>query len=784
MEVLEKKHEKKNLEYLLSLIRYYFNTAERPPFRHSILKDTSFFSLVKNLSFSGIAFLTLSRYNAFKDSWLERELKNYYLHDKHQDKKNQKVCEALSHYVEKYDKQIVFIRDTAFKSLPIYEQGSRFSTDVDILINKKDLFHLHTYLREQGFLLMNTDFRLAGKRELYTDSFYDILPPSHPPFHKQEVINGTDRNYRTFNYYKNAFLEVHIPVPSTVEIDKTTYFNYADGTLLTPEFELITQANHFFLHLKYNETQKNRHKTFLNFLKRLTDIFYLLYKNPDMQKVVDLSIKYRVQHQTYYYLLLSKKYLHFNVPIDTLNKLRKASGIMNLTALGLLPGKKILRDKHTPPVSFYCNNFLTLKKQKHPKSKKHHVNSKEATLLLNILSQTDVYEEYRKKLPDHNARRLQSLIKETATDGLFYHKLKNNPSVSKETLCTLKRGYDAVVLFDNILQTSIKDLMTISVDKTFIKDSIIMLDHNYIPGTRYSCDVDILIRPEQVLVMDEKMKEKNFLSDGVEIPIPEELIQLAFKANKDVSRKKHHYEEELFHINKYLFERSDITQSPQHKSSKNHSQANNAQEQAFYEKIYEKDKADQYNRKRKIEITQDKSINYHGENGSYIDVHTTLFNETPLFARTCYRPETINISDHNFILCPEDKIITDACHFVLNFNKHKKKYEFQGFTKYLIDYMMYKNTMDAGKLLKKADKNNCSAQVWFYLQMLNDYFNAGISKDLINGLKTNTNRPQRILLNSINGRKLLFNKRSAGLILYSKIYLERGILSRLLNYKK
>ncbi|MFO8053778.1 MAG: hypothetical protein R6U19_01260, partial [Bacteroidales bacterium] len=740
--------------------------------------------LVKNLSFSGIAFLTLSRYNAFKNTWLERELRNYYLHDKEQDKKNRKICDILNKYAEIYNKQIIYIRDTAFKHLNIYREGSRFSTDVDILIHNKDLFHIHTYLKEQGFLLMNADFRMVGKRELYTDSFYDVFPPFNPPFHKQEIINGINRNYRTFNYYKDAFLEVHVPVCSAVEIDKTTYFKYAEGNLLAPEFELITQANHFFLHLKYNETQENRHKTFLNFLKRLTDIHYLLYKGVDMQKVVDLSIKYRVSHQIYYYLLLSKKYLHFSIPAEILKKLKKASGIKQLVTMGMLPGKKIIRDKHTPYVSFYCNNFLPLKKPKQAKPTRISVNSKEAKLLLNILARTDVYQEYRQKLPNHNSKRLQNLIKETASDGLFYHKLKNNPSVSKKTLSNLKEGYDAVLFFDNILRIATKDLMDIPVDKTFIKDSIIKQGTEYIPGTRYSCDVDILIRSGDALLLDEEMEKKTFFSDGVEIPIPDEIVQLAFQVNKDVSKKIQHYEEELFYINRYMFERTGITQKHHHKVHNDHLQVNEAGMQKFYDKIREKDKADQYNRKRKTEINRDKSINYHGVNGSYIDVHTSLFNQTPLFAQICYHPETIMISDHNFMLCPEDKIITDACHFVLNFNKHHKKYEFQGFLKYLLDYKLYTNNVDAGKLTEKAKKTNCSTQVWFYLQMLNDHLNAKVSKDLINELHANTERRQRILLKSINRRKLLFNKSSAGLIFYSKLYLENGILSRVFGYKK
>lgn len=777
MEVLEKRNEKKNVEYLLQLIRYFFNTCGRPPFRPSILQDTTFFSVVKNLSFSGIAFLTLSRYNEFKNTWLERELRNYYLHDKRQDKKNESLYKLISRYIEKYNIPLVFMRDTALKRLPVYREGSRFSTDVDILIRKKDLFHLHSFLREQGFLLMNTDFRLSGKRELYTDSFYDLLPPVSPPFHKQEIINGLEKNYRTFNYFgKGAFLEVHVPVPGSVEIDKTACFKYTKDNYLTPEFDLINQANHFFLHLKYNKTQENRHKTFLNFLKRLTDIYYLLYQNPDMQKVISLSIRYGVEHQTYYYLLLAKKHLHFPVPSIILKKLRQPSGLKKRTALWLLPGKKIIRDKHTASIAFYCKHFLSL----HPPRVSPppiNANSKEASLLLDILSQQGIYEEYHKALPPHNSKRLLSLIKETAIDGLLWHKLKNNPCVPEEVLKNLKTGYDAVLFFDKILKKSLKDLKDISIDKIFVKDSITRQTPDYIPGTRYSCDVDILIHPGDALAMDEKMKEKNFLSDGVEIVMPDNLIQLAFRVNKNISQKLKHYEEEQFHIKKYLFEREQwgsITSSTKSLGSR----------QSFYKNIEEKDRADQHNRKRKIEVTRDKSINYHGENGSYIDVHTTLFNDTPLFARNHYQPQTLEVSRHNYILHPEDKVITDACHFVLNISKHRSQYEFQGFLKYLLDYNMYKSPIDAGKLADRACNNNCSVQVWFYLQMLKDYLKADIARSLLERLYAGSPRLERILLQSINRRKLLFNKRSVGLIIYSKVYLERGIFSRLFISKK
>ena len=78
METLEKKYQKRNLNYLLSLTKYFLKTGEKPDFKHFILEDISFLSMVKNIYLAGITYLSLLDYEEFKGTWLERELENYY----------------------------------------------------------------------------------------------------------------------------------------------------------------------------------------------------------------------------------------------------------------------------------------------------------------------------------------------------------------------------------------------------------------------------------------------------------------------------------------------------------------------------------------------------------------------------------------------------------------------------------------------------------------------------------------------------------------------------------
>lgn len=772
METIEKKHQLRNLNYILALTRYFFKTDKKPKFLKSILKDMTFLSLVKNINMAGITYLSLSEFDEFKGTWLERELKSYYDYGVNQDLANKKIFDELFNFCSTNKEQVVFIRDSAFKNEDFYITGSRYSTDIDILINKPDIFKFHNYLKDNDYLLQGVDFQLIYKPHLYHDGFYEIIPKDDLPYHKKFIGDGLNNNYRTFNYYKGSFLEIHIPVSSNSEIPKAEYWKYVENNMLTPEFDLITQANHFFLHLKYNDTQPNRLKTFLAFLERVVDILYLFKKGVDFEKIIDLSIHYNVQHQVYYYLYLAKKYLNLNIEKHYLKQLKKASSFSDILVIKfLLPDKKILRDKHTKSIKLYCDNFLEIKETSEiPKTKIKH-KSKEANLILEILSDNDIYKPYSKELPKYNSKRFIDLIKDASLDGLFYHKLKDNNTLKSEDLEYLKQGYISILEHDQLLLENINKIQNIPIKKIFLKDSISRINNKYINGTRYSCDIDLLRDSSQAIDFDYKMQDLNYFSDGVEINMPAEDINLAFQLNKDISKYKDFALAQQFTINKYLFERQDL--SLEAVSNKNNS-SERYKLLLYYCDIAKIDYPNKINRTKKIELHEDKSINYHGIDRGYIDVHYKLFNNNPSIKSELFNIETVQISEYNHILQPEDKIILDACHFFLNMSKFRKEYEFQGFLKYLIDFKIDNYEYNSEIIIKKANQYECQLAVWFYLKILKDYLNCDIDNSILNSLYKSSNWDSKFLLRTINRRKLIFNKKSIGLSVFAKLYLKYG----------
>jgi len=794
MQALENKNQKRNLEYVLDLIKYYFKTGEKPQFKRFILEDTTFLSLVKNIYVAGIIYLALKNFSEFRNTWLERELKKYYEYYKKQEISNEKVRKDIEVFAKK--KKVLILRDTAYKKKKYYLSGTRFSSDVDVQIKKEDLFSFHNFLRKKNYLLQNSDFKLTYKPHLYTDGFYDIEKTLKGPFHKKEIINGIKKNYRNFNYYKDSFLEVHIPSSNKIEINNALFWKYALKTnkknicILEPEIDLIAQANHFFLHLGYNDKQENRLTTFLGFLERLIDLHYILKQNIDWTKIIKLSIEYQVQHQTYYYLNLGKKYLNLNIPPYVLKTLRKSLKFSNKISLSLLKDLPILYDAQKPSIKIYSKRFL---KKKGKKPKKNSFSKKERKLILEIISSTKINEQYKNPLKEYNSKKFLNAIKETSLDGLMYHKLKENSSFPQQELSELKKGYEGIKLFDDLQNTALKKIEKIPIEKTLIKDWKYKLSKNYIKGTRYSCDIDILISPEDSKKFDNYLEKNNFYSDQIKLELPNNLKELSWELNKNVSKIKTYYSNLIFYIRQYLFENEKL----EDKLKKNRDQfkklTNSRKENLetlryakkaylYYSKLAEKQYSNKINSILKIETDKDKSINYYSENGAYVDIHSKLFNTNRIINLPQIRLNLTKKSKYNSVLSLEDSIILNSCHFVNNLKKYKEKNGFQGFLKYLLD-LKYEDLskISYSKLIQKSKKLDCSTQVWFYLHLAKKHLNLNISEKALNSLYNNSWILQRFFLNLIRERRLLFNKKSMGVFLYSKTYFENKLFAKLIT---
>lgn len=787
MQTLETKNQKRNLKYILDLIKYFLKTGDKPPFEKFILEDTTFLSLVKNIYVAGIIYLSLKKYDEFKGTWLKKELKKYYQYYLKQEEDNKKSLKDID-FLARKNKKILLLRDIKYKRGKNYIPGTRFSSDTDIQIKRNDLFEVHNFLRKRGYLLQNSDFDLIYKPHLYTDGFYDLKKTSKNQYHKKELIEGIKKKYRTFNYYKNSFLEVHLPSQNNFEIDSNLLWKFVNKTNkqnifeLQPEIDILSQANHFFLHLNYNEKQKNRLRTFLGFLERLVDLSYILKQDINWDKVLELSVKNKISHQTYYYLLLGKKYLNLDVPSSILKSLKKKTKFKHKLGILLLNNLNILKDTYNFKIRIYSKKFL-----KNKKRKKERLNGrKERKIILEILSGTKINEPYKKPLKKYNSKIFLNLIKETALDGLLYYKLKENSSFSKDKLKKLKRGYEGIKLFDEIQESALKKIEKIPIEKILIKEWKHKLSRDYIQGTRYSCDIDFLVSPENIQNIDFNLEKKGFYSDSIELELPEKLKNFSWNLNKNAHKIKDYNSNLLFYIKQYLFEKKDLKENLIQKENilrnqKINNLENSKRKFLYYSKILEKEYSNKINRILKIELNKDKSVNYYSNKGAYIDIHTKLFNPNKIFNVSYFDLDLVKKSKHNFILSLEDNIIVNSCHFINNLEKYKEKYGFQGFLKYLLD-LKYENLskINYSKLVKKSKKIGCSTQVWFYLSLAKKHLKINVPNKVLNKLYNDSWILQRFLLNLINEKKLLFNKRSIGVFLYSKTYFENKSFAKIM----
>jgi len=179
---------------------------------------------------------------------------------------------------------------------------------------------------------------------------------------------------------------------------------------------------------------------------------------------------------------------------------------------------------------------------------------KNKKLILNIIKSFFNYKDLKINSQKWNLKKLDKFIKETSLDGIAYKVLEKS-DFPDSFLKTLKHRFEIVKQADKNLQEVFKNLENLPFVKIFIKENVYKFNKKYQLGTRYGCDIDIWIKSSQLFEKDIIMQKNNFYLEGIDIVLPLNIINLAYKINKNIT-----YYPELIEETKTLIEEAKTYQ--------------------------------------------------------------------------------------------------------------------------------------------------------------------------------------------------------------------------------
>ncbi|PIN85520.1 MAG: hypothetical protein COV47_01730 [Candidatus Diapherotrites archaeon CG11_big_fil_rev_8_21_14_0_20_37_9] len=405
------------------------------------------------------------------------------------------------------------------------------------------------------------------------------------------------------------------------------------------------------------------------------------------------------------------------------------------------------------------------------------------------------------------------LVRDTSMDGMVYLALKNHGLLPELTV-SLKQGYDANIESDRVLANVLKQLKKTPVEKTLIKDAPLKFFSDYVPGTRYSCDLDFVIAEQDLFFADAVLAQQGFLSCGVEFQ--NELFEInnkkmnysnftAFtfeinhnlpayltylneikKAIKNVKFFQLANKKDFFIINGLRAKFSDpfmlIKQLKIAKRKKRRALKEKNPARLDFPELSVYNQA--INRVNKIieHHSKVKSFNYTHLSAGYVDMHFKLFNSPAPFNLNFNELPRIKLGENLFAVKNEAGIIMDACHFTSNLKKYDQRNEFHGFLKYISDLKFRsRKKIDWDLVTTLAEKALACPQTWFYLTLANKFLGCKVPQKTIETLESNSSKFQLALLSRINPMKLLFNEPDFFVKLYSFIFLKRNFIAYFFN---
>jgi hypothetical protein len=124
------------------------------------------------------------------------------------------------------------------------------------------------------------------------------------------------------------------------------------------------------------------------------------------------------------------------------------------------------------------------------------------------------------------------LVKNTCIGGIIYNVLKNN---DKEISSFLKKEFNLIKESDKRQTEVFKILRKLPFEKILLKENSYKFKEEYKLGTRYSCDIDLLVRDKDISKVDKILTKNEFYLNGIDLIKSEDLINLGYKINRDLS---------------------------------------------------------------------------------------------------------------------------------------------------------------------------------------------------------------------------------------------------------
>ncbi len=371
------KRKKENITFLLKLIRSSLGQNIAPKLNKEILKDQSFFSLIKATYNISIAHQALKKYPEYQNSWLYNEVKKYLKFYKEKERANQEIIKLLKRGSKEVGIRPIILKEYNYKLLLNNKTFFRFSNDVDILIKRSELLKYDSFLENNNFLLNGADLEIDFQPPLSTDGNFisNKKNKQNKKIIKQQLIEKLKGYNKDIKYIKNPntnpqFLEVHF-YPNNygyfknftpLELIYKNTYQKNSLKMIKPEARILYDANHFFLHLRFKRTLENGLSRFMCNLQRIYDIGFNLKTKEKInwQRLVFLAHKYNTSPHAYGYLMLGKKYLNFDIPQKIINKLKKQSDPLQVSMINNIDALSIFQDKKDKNTKNYIKNYLKL----------------------------------------------------------------------------------------------------------------------------------------------------------------------------------------------------------------------------------------------------------------------------------------------------------------------------------------------------------------------------------------------------------------------------------------
>ncbi len=361
------------------------------------------------------------------------------------------------------------------------------------------------------------------------------------------------------------------------------------------------------------------------------------------------------------------------------------------------------------------------------------------------------------RIPYKEFKEVHDLLVKTNMDGIA-HLVFKNKKIPLTIKHSLEKGYEAIRSIDTYHEKVLLKLQQISCSSILIKEAQFKINKKYEKGTRYSCDIDIFTS-EDPLLFDEELRKKGFFLEGIDYWRKKSFVKDAFAINENVLIAPKIYEEQK----KELKDKKDIT---------------------FKTKIEERVNELENAKKRIKQLQKNIKNNYFHKTGGMLDVHFKFFPEKEHFRIKKEQIQFEKIRNKLYAIKAEDNIIISACHFLRNLYKHKQKKGYQGFLKYLNDihFILQTKKINWKRVEQLAAITNSSSQTYYYLKLGKQYLGCDVPSKTLKQLKKQGSKIQNNILKRINPYNILFNERDNWAIIYSKCYLEEGILFTLIDY--